>query len=192
MGCTDEEVVIVQVSRMEPWKGHEIHLRALGRLRAVPRWVAWFVGGAQRQCEAEYERGLRGLAADLGLGDRVRFLGQREDVRRLLAAADLYCQPNTGAEPFGLSYVEALGAGLPVVASDMGGAAEIVTADTGVLVPEGDVDALASVLRRLIWDHSERERLGRGGPARAAAVSDPARQLTALADFLGGVARKAA
>jgi glycosyltransferase involved in cell wall biosynthesis len=192
MGCTDEEVVIAQVSRMEAWKGHEIHLRALGRLREVPRWVAWFVGGAQRQREAAYERTLRALAADLGIGNRVSFLGQREDVPRLLAAADLYCQPNTEAEPFGLSYVEALAAGLPIVATGIGGAVEIVTADTGVLVPGGDVDALESVLRRLIQDRSQRERLGRNGPARAAAVSDPARQLEAMATFLRRFEKRAA
>jgi glycosyltransferase involved in cell wall biosynthesis len=50
---------------------------------------------------------------DLRIADRVRFAGQRDDVPRLLAAADLHCQPNSSPEPFGVAFVEALAAGLP-------------------------------------------------------------------------------
>ena len=68
----------------------------------------------------------------------MRFLGQREDVPRLMAAADVFCQPNTGPEPFGIVLVEALYAGLPVVTSGFGGAAEIVDQTCGVLTAPGD------------------------------------------------------
>ena len=121
----------------------------------------------------------------LGIADRVKFLGQRADVPRLMAAADVYCQPNTGPEPFGLVYVEALYAGLPVVASAMGGAIEIVNDTCGVLVPPGDAAAVAEALRVLIANAGRRRGLGEAGPARARQLCDPTRQLTALAEALG-------
>ncbi len=192
LGAAQDDIVIVQASRLDPWKGHEIHLRAAGLLRGVGRWRLWFAGGVQRAAEADYEWSLRTLAGRLGIADRVTFLGQRDDVSAVLAAADIYCQPNTKPEPFGLSYVEALAAGLPVVASDFGGASEIVTADTGILVQPREVDALAAALRRLIGGEAERRRLGRNGPGRAAALCEPRRQLAALAEFLAAVARRAA
>jgi glycosyltransferase involved in cell wall biosynthesis len=192
LGAADDDVVIVQASRLDSWKGHEIHLQAAGRLSEMRGWRLWFAGGPQRAAEAEYEQALRALAARLRISDRVTFLGQRDDVSLVLAAGDIYCQPNTQPEPFGLSYVEALAAGLPVVASDFGGASEIVTHDTGILVPPRDVDALAAALKRLVGDKTERRRLGRNGPARAAALCDPLRQLAALEAFLGRVMRRVA
>ena len=99
-----QATVIIQVSRMEKWKGHGVHLNALALLRDMPEWVCWFVGGAQRPHELEYAETLKNQAADLGLLDRVRFLGQRSDVSELLTVADIYCQPNLEPEPFGLTF----------------------------------------------------------------------------------------
>ena len=85
-----------------------------------------------------YVDALVAAARRLGIDDRVRWLGERQDVRRLLGAADVHCQANVAPEPFGIAYVEALAAGLPVVASRAGGAMEIVDESCGVLVPAGD------------------------------------------------------
>ena len=112
--------------------------------------MLWIVGGAQRPREAAYLRELQELARSLGMAERVRFAGEQQDVARFLASADLYCQPNTGPEPFGMTYVEAMQAGLPVVASDGGALPEIVDARTGILVPPGDVARLADALGGLI------------------------------------------
>ncbi|HEY6508268.1 MAG TPA: glycosyltransferase family 4 protein, partial [Vicinamibacterales bacterium] len=160
-------IVIVQVSRMEAMKGQTVLIEALGRLRDEPGWVCWQVGGAQRAPEARYLASLRADAERLGVADRIRFLGQRTDVPALLAAADIFCQPNVQPEPFGISFVEALLAGRPVVASATGGVLEIVDDTCGVLIEPGDVTALAAALSRLIRDSAERERLGRNGPKRA-------------------------
>src|SRR5262249_7844601 len=103
------------------------------------------------------------------------------DVPRLMAASDVYCQPNIGPEPFGLAYVEALYAGLPVVTSASGGATEIVTEACGILCPPDDVKAVASALRELIANSERRRTLGETGRGRAAELCDPARQLAALA-----------
>ncbi len=98
-----------------------------------------------------------------------------------MAAADVYCQPNTGPEPFGIAFVEALYAGLPVVTSGFGGAAEIVDGTCGMLTAPEDPAAVASALRELILDPSRRRALGAAGPLRAKMLCDPARQLGAAA-----------
>lgn len=187
LGTPADARVVIQASRLERWKGHVSLLEALGRLRDRPDWVAWFAGGAQRPHEKVYFNELRARAESLGIADRVRFLGQRDDVPRLMAAADVHCQPNTGPEPFGIGYVEALYAGLPVIGTRMGGAAEIVTDECGILVPPGDVESLAGALGRLIDDDGLRGRLGSAAPARARALCDPANALGRLEDLLGGV-----
>lgn len=176
----DDAVVILQASRIEPWKGHRVHLEALARLRDDRRWNCWVAGGARRPHEIRYRDDMHALAARLGIGDRVRWLGERSDVPRLLAAADLLCQPNLGPEPFGITFVEAMYAALPVIGAAVGGALEIVTGATGVLVPPGDVDATARALSRLVGDAPLRARLGACGPGRARGLSDPARQLGRL------------
>ena len=188
LGTAASDVVIVQASRFEPWKGHVPHLRALGQLAAVPGWVLWIVGGAQRPAEARYEQELRALASELGIAARIRFTGEQPDVSRFLAAADIYCQPNTGPEPFGLAYVEALAAGLPVIATSIGAAREIVSPETGLLVQPGNVDALADALRLLIVDQERRRTLGRAGVPRATELCDAARQIAALDAFVGALA----
>ena len=187
LGTAADATVLIQVSRMEAWKGHAVVIEALGLLRAQPAWMWWVVGGAQRPAEAAYVAELVAAARRLGIDDRVRWLGERQDVRQLLGAADVHCQANIAPEPFGIAYVEALAAGLPVVASRMGGAAEIVDDTCGVLVPPGDSRALAAALDRLFLDRGVRAKLSHGAPARARYLSDPARQLSKLADALAAM-----
>jgi glycosyltransferase involved in cell wall biosynthesis len=184
-----EEVVIVQVSRLESWKGQHVLIDALGELRDVPAWHCWIVGGPQRPAEHAYLASLQRQAAAHGIADRVRFAGHRDDVRDVLSAADIFCQPNASPEPFGIVLVEALAAGLPVVAAASGGAPEVVDESCGELVSPGDSRALARVLRALVADAGRRGRLGGCGPARAAALCDPARQLGAVAAALASAQR---
>ncbi len=186
----DNAVVVVQASRLERWKGQSLLIDALGQLRERPDWVAWIAGGAQRPPEQVYLNELRARVEALGITDRVRFLGQRSDVPRLLAAADIHCQPNTSPEPFGIAFVEALYAGLPLVSTRMGGAAEIINEACGVLVEPAEPSALAEALGRLMADPSERVRLGEAGPERARWLSDPATVLDRLRDFLAAVLEK--
>jgi glycosyltransferase involved in cell wall biosynthesis len=165
---------------LERRKGHRLLIDALGLLRDRPGWVLWQVGGIQRPAEAQYLEALAARTRTLGIGDRVRWLGERSDVFDLLAAADLHCQPNETPEPFGITFVEALASGVPVVTTDFGGAREIVDASCGVLVPPGDPVALAAALERLLCDPGLRAALGASGPARARALCDPAQQVRRL------------
>jgi glycosyltransferase involved in cell wall biosynthesis len=178
LGAGAGTTIILMAARFERWKGHMALLRAAAALRGD--WTIWIAAGVQRPHEADYDRELRAFADSLACRDRIRFLGERGDVERVFAAADIHCQPNSEPEPFGLAFVEALYASLPVVTSDLGGAREIVTSACGVLVPAGDDAALASALQALIDDPSRRAALGAAGPARAAALCDPAAQIAAL------------
>jgi glycosyltransferase involved in cell wall biosynthesis len=182
LGATDDTAVIVMASRLERWKGHVELLRALTTLDG--NWMMWIAGGAQRPHEQEYEAELRQLSAVPGLADRVRLLGDRSDVGNLLAAADIHCQPNSAPEPFGVAFVEALHAGLPVVSSDAGGAREIVTPECGLLVPAGDIEALRSALAELVCNRERRAQLGAAGPRRARELCDPERQVALLESAL--------
>jgi glycosyltransferase involved in cell wall biosynthesis len=189
LGAGADEVVIIQASRMEVWKGQSLLIAALGRIRDRPGWVAWIAGGAQRPHERDYLRRLEAEAGAAGVADRVRFLGQRADVPELLAAADIHCQPNLGPEPFGIAFIEALYTGLPVVSTRIGAAAEIVTEACGILVPPEDPAALADALGGLAADADLRARLGAAGPARAGELCDPASALGRLRDILADQVR---
>jgi glycosyltransferase involved in cell wall biosynthesis len=186
-GVDDTTTVIIQVSRYEPWKGHLLHLRALAELSATAPWTCWMIGGPQNPQEVEHFREVERTALELGLTGRVRFLGERSDVARLLAGADIFCQPNQGPEPFGIVFVEALWAARPVVTTAMGGALEILDETCGLLVEPGDPAALARALERLIESRDLRLRMGDAGPARARELCDPAAQMRSLSEL----ARKA-
>jgi glycosyltransferase involved in cell wall biosynthesis len=177
-------VVLLQASRLEPWKGHRVLLDALMKLKALPSWLLWVAGGPQKTGEDELLQELISAGTSGGIADRVRYLGQRNDVPRLMAAADIYCQPNTGPEPFGIALVEALNAGLPVVTSDLGGAREIVTEACGLTGAPGDSARLATMLEQLIVNPAQRLTLGQAGPIRGQQLCDPARQIEAMAAAL--------
>lgn len=179
----EDRIVIVQACRLEPWKGHQLLLSALGELQ-VDNWEVWIAGGVQRSHEANYLQQLEAQARELGIADKVKFLGQRSDVPELLAAADIHCQPNLGAEPFGIAFIEALYAGLPMVTTAMGGAKEIVDQTCGYLVPPNDPQAIAQKLERLITNSEARDRLAKGGIARGKLLCSPSTQLAQLYEVL--------
>ncbi len=156
---SSQDPLVVQVCRMMERKGHPRLLRALAALKSL-RWTCWIVGGPQTEKQIPYFETVRRLARELGIDDRVRFLGTRSDVPELLAAADIFCHPNTyPPEPFGIAFVEALQAGLPVVTSAMGGALEIVSEQCGFLVPPEDDIALTGALQRLLTQDSLRRQM---------------------------------
>ncbi|MFM7129583.1 MAG: glycosyltransferase family 4 protein, partial [bacterium] len=181
---SETDIVIVQFSRFERWKGHELLLDALGRLKDVPGWRLWLAGGVQKADEIAYAKSLEARSARLGIGSRVQMIGQRRDIPEVLAAGDIHCQPNLGPEPFGLAFVEALAAGLPSVSTSMGGAAEIITPDCGILVPPDSPEILADSLHKLISSPTLRQNLGNQSPARAATLCDPGIILNQLNQLL--------
>jgi glycosyltransferase involved in cell wall biosynthesis len=140
----DSAVPVVLVpARLEEQKGH-VHL--LDAACLVPDVTFVFAGaGSQRHALEERVRAL-------GLVDRVRFLGERRDIPDLLAACDLVVLPSL-SEGLPLALLEAMAAGVPVVASQIGGVDELITSgETGLLVEVGDVEGLAAAIRHLLGD----------------------------------------
>jgi glycosyltransferase involved in cell wall biosynthesis len=182
LGASDGTTVILLASRLEAWKGHRVLLQASARLRGDV--AVWIAGGPQRPGEPAYLEELSRMAADRSDGPPVRFLGERDDVPRLMAAADIYCQPNTAPEPFGIAFVEALAAGVPVVTTGAGGALEIVDERCGVLVAEATPPLVALALQRLIDQPALRAALSAAGPAQARQVSDPHARLLEVRDVV--------
>jgi glycosyltransferase involved in cell wall biosynthesis len=189
LAIPEDQVVIIQVSRMETLKGHAVLLKALAKLKHLPSWNCWIVGGAQRPWEQAYLRKLQAQAQTLQIAERVKFLGERQDVPQLLLAADIYCQPNIKPESFGITFVEALYANLPIVTTAIGAAPEIV-AQCGKLMPARDDTLLVETLRSLILHPDQRESLSSAGRSRAVELCEPKQQLEKLAVILEQVILK--
>jgi glycosyltransferase involved in cell wall biosynthesis len=183
-----KEIVLLQASRFEPWKGHSVLLESLARLRANPNWSLRIAGHPQRPAEILLRNQLQADAQRYGIADRITFLGHVDDMASVMRAADIYCQPNTGPEPFGLTFIEALQAGLPIVTTAIGGAKEILEPDWGLLA-EPRPESIAAAIERLIQDPSLRESLAASGPARAHALCHPSRQIQALHDAISQIAK---
>lgn len=147
------EWLIVSVGRLTPLKGHPDLIRAFGVLsKAFPRARLLIAGEAPRRHE-RYLRTLRNLVAELDLGDRVEFRGHERDVPALLKRADLLVLSSRGEEAFGRVLIEAGAAGVPVIASRVGGVAEVIADHkTGLLVPPRDPMALAQAMTALLKD----------------------------------------
>jgi glycosyltransferase involved in cell wall biosynthesis len=184
LGVEPDDALIIQVSRMDPWKGHAQSLEALAKIRGVPGWRCCIVGGAQRPKEVRYLAQLKQRVSDLGLSRRVQFIGERSDVPQLLGAADIFLQANVGPEGFSLAFMEAFAAGLPIVTTRLGGAGELIDETCGVFAEPGDVDAIAAGLKQLIENTALRTNMSHACSARVLERCDPQPQLTKLSAII--------
>ena len=181
-----DDVIIVQTSRFEPWKGHKLLLTALLQQPDLP-WQLWYAGGQTRPVERRLRAELEALATERRAQSRVRFLGERRDIADVLGAADVFCQPNTGREPYGLAPVEALGVGLPMVVTEAGATALHVSHEWGRLVPVSP-DALAGALSELIRDPELRGRMGERARAHYRDHFSTGRLITEMNEALRSIA----
>ncbi|MBW3547432.1 MAG: glycosyltransferase [Actinobacteria bacterium] len=163
-----EPLCVGIVGRIAPWKGQDLFLRAFAA--AFPSGTEQaVVVGAPLFGEDDFDADLRALVGDLGLAGRVEFRGFRKDVAGEMARLHVLVHASVIPEPFGLVVVEAMAAGLAVVAAGAGGPAEVLTPEVdGLLYPMGDRDALTAALVRLGEDPALRGRLGRAAAERAA------------------------
>jgi len=155
-----EPARLVMVARFEPQKDHATLLHALARIGHRTMWTLTLVGDGSGVTAA------RDLADRLGLLERITFTGAVDDVAPHLASAQVFVL-TTQWEGFPRSILEAMRAGLPVVATDVDGVPESVAdGRTGILVGRGNIDGVAAVLMRLLGDPAERVRLGAAGRNR--------------------------
>ncbi|HEY1097029.1 MAG TPA: glycosyltransferase [Alphaproteobacteria bacterium] len=154
LNTPDDAPVFLALARLHWKKGLDILLKALV---AVPEAYAWIAGDGPLKDE------LHTLAQDLGVADRVRFLGWRHDRERLLKSAD-FCAFPSRYEPFGTTMVDAWAMRVPLIAAaSQGPAAYVVNGENGLLIPTDDVDALIEAMRRLINDKELCAKIVAGG-----------------------------
>lgn len=157
----DDHRLIVHTSNFRSLKRVSDTVEVLRRLPDEHRALLLLVGDGPDQ------PGVRDLAARHGLTDRVRFLGEIENVACVVSAADVSLFP-TESESFGLSALESMACGVPVVATEVGGLPEVVVhGETGFLHPVGDTDAMAASVGRILGDAALARRLSEAGAARA-------------------------
>lgn len=152
--------VVGMVGQMTPAKGQEEFIRAASLIAASRADVLFLIVGEEQDQRQRFTEHLRRLADELALGDQLQFLGQVEDVPWLFAGLTVVVLPSWH-EAFSIALIQAMAAGLPVIASDVGGPAEIITHGvTGLLVPPRQVEALAQAVNRLLDDPDLRAHLG--------------------------------
>lgn len=162
IAASDDDFVVGIVARLSAQKAHDVLFAAVAKAACeVPRIRLVVIGGGDRESE------LRALAGELGIDERTRFLGVRRDVADLLPGLDVACLSSVH-EGVPITLIEAMAAGLPVIATDCGAVRDLVVdGETGFVVPVGDADQLGERLVRLSGDDAARVRLGAHGRQRA-------------------------
>ena len=155
-GWDPAQPLVIAVGRLEPEKNYELLVRAIDRLRPrFPSIRCLLVGDGSRRAA------LANLVDSLGLASRVTLAGARADIPDLLGAADVFVLSSL-KEGLPVSLLEAMAAGRGIVATSVGGVPETIRdGESGLLVPSGDVEALAGGIARLLADEGLRARLGR-------------------------------
>ena len=161
LGLPPEPYVVALVGRISDWKGHDVLARALVEAPLREIGAIGIVAGDAFHGEERHERALRELSDRLGLRDRLRLLGFRDELGTVLGAADAVAVPSTRPEPLGNAALEAAAAGMPVIAAAHGGLLDIIRHEqTGLLVPPRDPAALAAAARRLAEDPAGARAMG--------------------------------
>ncbi len=155
------------VGRLEGWKGHRVFLTAMARVRTAVPNARGIVIGDPVPYEPDYRSMLLALRDELGLADHIIFSGFRSDMATVMSALDVLVLASISPEPFGRVLIEAMAAGKPVVATDAGAAREIIEDGVqGLLVPPGDVQALARAIVHILTHRDLAVAMGRKGQAR--------------------------
>jgi len=154
--------VISTVGRLHEQKGHEYLLLAARELCAQEKDAIFLIAGY-----GPLRKHLEARTGELGIASRVRFLGYRKDVKRILAASDVFALPSLW-EGMSNAILEAMAAGKPVVATAVDGNVEqVVHGETGLLAPPADSDALAKAFLELARDRRRAREMGDRGRERA-------------------------
>jgi phosphatidylinositol alpha-1,6-mannosyltransferase len=163
-----DDYFILTVARLEPRKGHDMVIRALPKMQEKIPNVTYLIAG-----NGEYKNHLRQLTTDIGVSESVEFLGYVPDdeLPSLYNSADVFLMPNrregTSVEGFGIVFLEANAAGIPVVGGNHGGVTDaVINEETGYLVDPQDTDAIASAVVDLLMNKSKRKKMGKRGRKR--------------------------
>jgi glycosyltransferase involved in cell wall biosynthesis len=175
LGVPESAPLVGFVSRLDPWKGVEVFLRAAAIVAAERSDVRFAIWGGSLPGHDAYGVELLRLASELDLGGRLTFAGWSPPARmpEVMAALDLLVHTSVKPEPLGLGLVEAMASGRPVVASRAGGVLEtVLDGETGRLVAPGDVAGVAGAVLELLADPVRARGMGEAGRRRATALFD--------------------
>jgi glycosyltransferase involved in cell wall biosynthesis len=164
---TNRPIMIGTVGHLAPIKGFDVFVRAAKLISAHRDDIRFVIIGEDKSAQMDHRRSLESLIAELGLSEIVSMTGWRDDMPAVLSTLNLFVSA-ARSEPFGLSIVEAMAAGLPIVAAASEGALEIIEEGiTGKLVATGDPEALAQTINALLDDPLECSRLARNAKLAA-------------------------
>lgn len=171
LGVPEDAIVIGSVGQLVPWKRQDLFIEAAAHVLVnLPRAHFLIVGADLFGEHPDYVRSLRELRSGLGLRDRLIFAGYREDIASVMGAMDLLVH-TAEEEPLGRVIIEAMSLGIPCVAVDECGPAEIIEdGQSGLLVPTDDPEQIASRAVELLGRQSALERMGDAARARVRAV----------------------
>ncbi|HEX2458408.1 MAG TPA: glycosyltransferase [Vicinamibacterales bacterium] len=178
LGLRDDDVAVGTAGRLVPVKDQATLLAALARLTSEGvRFRAILAG------DGPLQSALADQAHAAGIADRVEFLGARADIEDVLAAYDVFVLSSV-SEGLSNTILEAMSTGLPVVATRVGGADELVEHEhTGMLVPAGDPMAMTAAIRRLLENAALRHTMGAAGRRRTEAEFSLTRMIAAYEDM---------
>ncbi|RUR54173.1 glycosyltransferase family 4 protein [Vreelandella populi] len=167
LGVPEEAVVIGLPGRVTPGKGQDVWVKALLKLDPALDFYALSIGGtdyASGGTESFYTE-LQTLIAGTPLAEKITFLGHRNDLTEILPVLDMVCIPSEN-EAFGLTIIESMACGMPIIGSNTGSLPELVDSASGVLVGPHDVSAWAAAIDVMVRDDAGRQAMGRAARAR--------------------------
>jgi glycosyltransferase involved in cell wall biosynthesis len=183
-GWSEDAVIVGSLGNIRTAKGYDILLQAAARLKGCSTPFRFVIAGQGKA--GLYDRLLK-LRVELGLEDRVQFLGFNDDPAEFLANLDLFLLSST-SEGFSIATIQAMASGLPVIVTRSGGPEEIVThGENGWMVEAGKAEAIATALEKVAADPVLAQQLGVAGKAHALARFDIAAMLTAYEEIYSGL-----
>ncbi|GAK51424.1 glycosyl transferase, group 1 [Candidatus Moduliflexus flocculans] len=178
LGLNADDKVFGIVARLDPIKNHAMLLRACQQLvKTVPNAYLLIVGDGPERAK------LKELTASLGIVAHVRFLGARQDISELLQTFDVFAL-SSFSEGTSVTLLEAMGVGVPIVATNVGGNPEVISdGETGFLVESDNADDMANKLLQLLQNDTLRQRMGNAGKERVHALFSIEKMVRAYVDL---------
>ena len=165
--ASDASIVTGVVTRITPEKGIHFLVRAIADLKGKIDSKLLIVGGPYFQKDIDYMEELKQEVTDLGVEDAVIFTGFVSDTRVVTSLLDIVLVPSIIPEACPRTIIEAMAVGTPVIATPLGGSKELVTSETGVLVPPEDASAIADAIATLATDRERLQAMGKASRNRA-------------------------
>ncbi|MCY3552229.1 MAG: glycosyltransferase family 4 protein [Candidatus Poribacteria bacterium] len=168
--ASDASLLAGVVTRITPEKGIHFLIRAMAELKGKIPIRLLIIGGPYFQKDVDYMEELKQEVADLGVEDSVIFTGFLSDTRVVTSLLDIVLVPSIIPEACPRTIIEAMAVGKPVIATPLGGSKELVTPETGILVPPEDASAIADAIATLAADQERLTAMGKAARDRAVQI----------------------